>query len=263
MENKILQILKWINSIPFPWAAKHYAFFGDMNGQKLTGVSQSERWRILRVNHPRYRIPNTHEAWLKDLEFSKDGQDSKLAVRIKSFSDFLEKEGIKTVYSIGSGGGVFEYFLKKKLSHVKIIVSEPDLEAVERLRGLCLGYDDVQQFNALSVEDWRKKEWDSDTLIFIYRNEREFNDAEWRKIFINMHQARVKRVFLGLMNFLTALAYVKEKVRNFRHRFGGRELVFVGHLRNYYKFRSFWKMMYIDKEIYFSGGRGVYLRIID
>ena len=177
-------------------------------------------------------------------------------------AQLIEKEGIKTFYSIGAGGGVFEYFLKKRLPNLKIIASEHTQEGVERLRNVFLECDKVEFFDALDGVGWERIGKDPDGLVFIYRNEREFSDSQWRAMFIAMHKAEVKRVFLGLMNMFTLLAFVQEKIRNIKHRLKGEKLHFVGFLRSQSTFRSFWKGLYTDKEVLFPNCRGIYLKIL-
>lgn len=259
----MIKFLKYINSLPFPITVKHYVSFGvadpylkDVHGEQ----DAKKRWQVLRDTHPRYRIPKDRETWLKDLSVKKDGQDDKLPDRIKAMASLIEREGIKTFYSIGSGGGVFEYFLKQKLPHLKIAASEHTQEGVQRLKDVFLECDRIEFFDALNDESWKMIGNDPDGLVFIYRNEREFNDRQWRQMFIAMHKAGVKRVFLGLMNMLTFLAFIQEKIRNLRHRFRGEKLHFVGFLRSRYTFRSFWKGLYTDTEVNFPNCRGVYLK---
>ncbi|MDP2705040.1 MAG: hypothetical protein U1D31_01235 [Patescibacteria group bacterium] len=261
----MIKILKYINSLPFPVTVKHYVSFGvaDPYLENIHGEKDAvRRWQILRDKHPRYRIPKDRETWLKDLSLRKDGQDDKLPERVEALATLIEKEGIRTFYSVGSGGGVFEYFLKKRIPSLKIVASEYTQEGVERLRSVFLECDKVNFFDALNDISWVNIGADKNSIVFIYRNEREFSDKQWRQIFRAMHKAGVKRVFLGLMNMLTFLAFAQEKIRNLKHRFRGEKLNFVGFLRSRYTFRSFWKGLYTDTEIYFPNCRGIYLKRI-
>lgn len=258
--NQITRGLKYINSLPFPFTIKHYVALRHTGNPLKDGALRStESWKILRDEHPRYKIPKDRNEWLQDLSLKKDGQDSKLTERVTEFASLLKREGVKTVYSIGSGGGVFEYFLKKELPSIKIVVSEPTTDGVERLRTVFTECDRVELLNALNENDWKKIGGDPDGIVFIYRNEREFSNEDWQKMFQYMHSAGVKRVFLGLMNMLTMLSFVQEKIRNIKHRISGTPLTFVGYLRNYYTFKSFWYNMYRDQEIDFPNCRGLYL----
>ena len=194
----MIKILKYINSLPFPITVKHYVSFGvaDPYLQDVHGEEDAKkRWQVLRDTHPRYRIPRDRETWLKDLSLRKDGQDDKLPERVEALATLIEKEGIRTFYSIGAGGGVFEYFLKKRIPSLKIVASEYTQEGVERLRNVFLECDKVEFFDALNDISWGKIGEDKDGMVFIYRNEREFSDKQWRQIFRAMHKAGVKRVF--------------------------------------------------------------------
>jgi glycosyltransferase involved in cell wall biosynthesis len=179
---------------------------------------------------------------------------------VDAFAKLIESEGIQTVYSIGSGGGVFEYFLKKKVPHVKIIASEWKKAGAERLRHVFLECDEVIVFDALNPEDWKKIGADKNSIVFIYRNEHEFTDEEWHRMIRMMHEAGIMRIFLGIMYLLTIWAYVQAKARNVKKRLRGERLVFVGYLRNYAGFKRFWKGMYTDSEVPFPNCRGFYLK---
>ncbi len=263
MKKTVLKTLRYFNNFPFPFTAKHYAMLGEVSSHLKDGMLMStDSWLVLRNEHPHYRIPDDRETWLKELYYKKDGQDDKLQDRVNEFAVLLEKENIKTVYSIGSGGGIFEYFLKKRLPSIKIFASEPTQVGVDRLRKVFLECDVVEVFDALNPKDWEKIGNDPDGVVFIYRNEREFTNDNWRKMFEYMHQARVQRVFLGLMYLLTILAFTQEKIRNVKLRLRGKKVTFVGYLRNYAEFKSFWYNKYTDKEIPFPNCRGLYLTII-
>ena len=259
----MIKILKYINSLPLPITVKHYVSFGVAD-KYLNGIwgegDAKKRWQVLRERHPRYRIPKDRKTWLEELCLRKDGQDDRLTERVEALAKLIEKEGIKTFYSIGAGGGVFEYFLKKRIPNLKIVASEYTEEGVKRLRNVFLECDEVEFFDALDDKSWGKIGKDTEGVVFIYRNEPEFSDAQWRQMFAAMHKAGVKRVFLGLMNMLTFLAFIQEKIRNLKHRFKGERLHFVGFLRSQHTFRSFWRGLYTDTEVYFPNCRGIYLK---
>lgn len=262
MKEKIITSLKYLNNFPFPFTARHYASLGEVSTHLKDGVLRSkESWLVLRDEHPHYRIPEDRETWLRELYYKKDGQDDKLQDRVNQFAKLLEEEGIKTVYSIGSGGGIFEYFLKKRLPSIRIFASEPTQSGVDRLRKVFLECDDVCVFDALNQEDWNKIGKDQDGIVFIYRNEREFTNEDWKKMFEYMYKAKVKKVFLGLMYLLTLLAFVQEKIRNTKIELKGGKVTFVGYLRNYSAFKSFWYNKYTDREIVFPNCKGLYLTI--
>lgn len=261
--NQAIRALKYVNSIPFSFTIKHYVALGHTGSPlKDRALRSAESWQILRDEHPRYLIPKDREAWLQELSLKKDGQDSRLHDRVSEFAALLRREGIKTVYSIGSGGGVFEYYLKKELPSIRIVASEPTEDGAERLRAVFTECDKVEIFDALNEDDWKHIGGDQDGIVFIYRNEREFSNEDWRKMFQYIHEAKVQRVFLGLMNMLTILAFAQEKFRNTLYRIHGTPLTFVGYLRSQYTFRTFWYNMYRDREINFPNCRGLYLTII-
>ncbi len=254
-------VLKYINSMPFPVTARHFTSLGVVGGKLKDGELRSaESWQTMRDEHPYYRIAEDRETWLKELTADKDGQDAKMHDRVRAFADLIEKEGVKTVYSIGSGGGVFEYFLKKRSPHIRVVCSEWKSEGAGRLRRVFLECDEVITFDALNPNDWKKVGADKDGIVFIYRNEHEFTDAEWHKMIRMMHDAGVTRVFLGLMYLLTILAFIQAKIRNIKKRLRGEKIVFVGYLRNYSRFKRFWSGMYIAREVPFPNCRGFYLK---
>jgi hypothetical protein len=253
--------LRQLNHMPFPVTIRHYVSYGLPLQKFKDGVMRSgESWMLLRNEHPYYRIPDTREEWLRELTYKKDGQDEGLRDRVASFAALLEREGIRTVYSIGSGGGIFEYYLKKHAPHVKVIGTEYTKEGVERLRRVCTELDDVWFFDALQRESWKKLGNDKASIVFIYRNEREFSDADWKRIWESMYDANVERVFLGLMWTLTLRAWVQLRLRNLMKRLAGEKLIFTGYLRNLEGLRRFGKDKYAEKEsITFPTCTGLYL----
>ncbi|MDP3996362.1 MAG: hypothetical protein Q8P86_01560 [bacterium] len=258
--NLLIRPLKYINSLPFPVTVRHYASFGHIGRRLKDGELRSkESWQTLRDEHPRYRIPQDRETWIHELSLNKDGQDDKLQERINAFVALIEKEGIRTVYSIGAGGGVFEYYLKKRLPYIKIVASELTQMGVDRLRRVFIECDTVERFDALNAEHWKKIGSDPEGVVFIYRNEREFSDEDWRKMFRYMDEAGVQKVFLGIMYMLTVSAFVQEKIRNLKRRFRGESVTFVGYLRSHEAFRTFWEDRYNEREISFPNCRGLYL----
>lgn len=251
--------LRALNNLPFSLTIKHYVALGPLGEEVGLSLRSAEDWHILREKHPRYRIPEDREVWLRELTLKKDGQDSQLQARVDALATLIEKEGITSFYSIGSGGGVFEYFLKKRLPHLRVIVSEPTAKGVERLKKVFLEVDDILELNALSKSTWEMIAKDTQGLVFIYRNEHEFTNSEWQHMINDMHTAGVRRVYLGLMYLLTVRAFLQMKVRNLLRRLRGEHLVFAGYVRNYVAFKKFWKGKYLDQETPFPGCRGFYL----
>lgn len=256
-----MPFLKVLNQMPFPVTIRHFVSYGLPQQKFKDGVMRSgESWLTLRNEHPHYRIAETREEWLKDLHLSKDGQDAGLKERVASFAALLRREAITTVYSIGSGGGIFEYHLKKHAPEIKVIGTEWTEEGVERLRRVCIELDDVLQFDALNPENWKQFGNDPSSIVFIYRNEREFSNSQWQSIWESMYAAHVERVFLGLMWTLTFRALVQLKTRNLLKRLRGEKLTFTGYLRNLRKLQRFFKDKYTEKEsIDFTACTGLYL----
>lgn len=257
----LVTALKKLNALPFPVSMKYYVPFGLPD--VVAGRNQrwtSDDWQVLRDKHPRYRIADTREKWLADLSLDKDGQDQWLPERVASLAELLGRKNITTVYSIGSGGGVFEYFLKKRLPHLKVIGTEYTAEGSERLRRVCTELDEVWQFDALNIADWQKIGRDSHSIVFINRNEREFSDTEWQQIWNHLYSAGIKHVFLGLMWTLTARSLLQLKLRNVQKRLKGERFTFVGYIRNFEALRRFWKGKYQEEgTIPFPTCTGLYL----
>lgn len=256
----IVKKLKHLNQMPFPVTIPYYVSYGLPQQKFKDGVMRSgESWLVLRDDHPHYRIPNSREEWLKELSLNKDGQDKWLEVRVSSFADLLKREGISTVYSIGSGGGIFEYYLKKHSPEIRVIGTEWKAEGAERLARVCTELDDVWIFDALNGEHWKRVGNDPKSIVFIYRNEREFSNQQWEQIWESMYAARVERVFLGLMWTLTIRALVQLKVRNLLKRIRGQRLTLTGYLRSLEGLRRFWRGKYNEKEsINFPACTGLY-----
>ena len=74
-----------------------------------------------------------------------------------------------------------------------------------------------------------------------------------------MYEARVERVFLGLMWTLTIRALVQLGVRNLLKRLRGERLTLTGYLRSLEGLRRFSRGKYSEKEsIYFPTCTGLY-----
>jgi hypothetical protein len=258
----IAHSLKKINNMPFPLTVPYYVSYGLPSKKFKDGIMRSgESWLVLRNEHPHYRIADTREEWLSDLNDPyKDGQDTSLASRVESFATLLKREGITTVYSIGSGGGVFEYYLKKLSPELRVVGTECTEEGAQRLRRVCTELDEVRMFDALDAESWKALGRDTNSIVFIYRNEREFSDRQWQQIWDAMHEAQVERVFLGLMWTLTVWALIQLKIRNAQKRLRGEVFTLTGYLRSLTRIRLFWKGKYLEKEaIAFPTCTGLYL----
>ncbi len=258
----VINKLKQLNQIPFPVTIRHLVSYGVAGKSFKDGTMRTgESWLVLRNDHPHYRIPDTREEWLRELSLGdKDGQDKGLQDRVKSFAALLKREQITTVYSIGSGGGIFEYYLKKHSPETTVVGTECTTEGVERLRRVCTELDDVRLFDALDRESWKKLGNDPKSIVFIYRNEREFSDSQWQQIWEGMYAGHVEKVFLGLMWTLTIRAFVQLKARNLLKRIRGERLTFTGYLRSLEGLRRFWKGKYNEREfIDFPACTGIYL----
>lgn len=245
-----MQLISWlkkVNAMPFPVTIPYFVSYGlKFNKDEMR---DGDAWMRLRDEHPHYRIPETREAWLEDLKDPlKDGQDAGLLPRVDSFAELLTREGIKTVYSVGAGGGIFEYYLKTRHPEFRVIGTECTQEGTDRLRRVCTELDEVELFDALNPESWKKLGNDPTTLVFIYRNEREFSDEQWQLIWDSMYAAHVERVFLGLMWTLTARALFNLKVRNIKKRLKGEQMTLTGYLRNMNRIQLFWNGKYTLKE---------------
>lgn len=257
----VVSKLKQLNTLPFPVALKYYVPFGLSTEVSDNKHWSGEEWLVLRNQHPRYRIAETREEWLADLALDKDGQDAYLHDRVESFAQLLEREHLTTIYSIGSGGGVFEYYLKKRSPQVKVVATECTKEGVERLRRVAPELDEVRIFDALKSEDWLTIGDDPHAVVFLYRNEREFSDAQWKKMWSDMYAANIPQVFLGLMWTLTARSLLQLKIRNLRNRLAGKHLSFVGYIRNFRGLERLWKGAYrVQETIPFPTCTGLYLK---
>ena len=257
--------LRRVNAMPFPFTIPYYVSYGLPNEKFEDGVMRSgDSWMVLRDEHPHYKIAETREQWLHDLTLDKDGQDAQLKDRVESFAQLLEREHISTVFSVGAGGGIFEYYLKKHAPHIKVIGTECTVEGAERLQRVCTELDSVEVFDALNKDSWKKLGNDPSSIVFIYRNEREFSNVQWQQIWDSMFEAKVQRIFLGLMWTLTIRALVQLQIRNIKKMLRGEKLTLTGYLRSLERIKFFWRDKYILKEeIPFPTCSGLYLTRID
>lgn len=259
-EHDLIKVLKCINRIPFRVTAKIYsASPRKLNLEVL--FSSSVGWDAMYMEHPNYRISANRETWLKEMEAKKDGQDSGLRVRAKDIASLLIKKNIKNVHSIGSGGGVLEYHLKKIVPGIKITASDFAPETVKRLRGVFIECDDVVVFDALDSLAWKKVT--SDSLVLFYRIEREFSTQEWRRIFSYMHDSGVEKVLIVVPLYLTLLGYFLSVVRNARYVLSGTSLSFVGYWRSKKSFEYLFRQLYSSEEVTIGTWQSFFLERID
>lgn len=262
----IIKALKYLNSLPFPVTIKHYQTFGTHSSFfKNNSLNFPESWTVLRQSHPHYSIPETRKEWLKAVELlvTKDGQDKGLTQRAKDIYTLLKQERIKTVFSVGIGGGGLEYQLKKIDPSLKIIGSEYFLPNVKQLKKVFTECNEIILFDILKG-DWGQIQQnylkDKQGALLLYRLDAGFTNEEWQQIFKAIHRAGVENVIYLPTGFLTALSWWNRKSREIRWWLFRVPVSFAGHLRSKKCFQTFWALGYEDELLNFGGLSGFFLQ---
>jgi hypothetical protein len=256
-------VLKYINSIPFPFGMRHYFAFDTVTPDLKDGeLDSAESWDALRVAHPHFSISENREEWLCVArgEVKKDGQDGGMVARAKEVSEIISRLGITSVFSAGSGGAGMEYNIKKNLPDVRVVCSEYSPVAVELLRNVFIEADGVVQFD-MKMGDWKQVMADDPQkhLVLLYRVDIHFTDEELRKIFCDMHQAGVEHILIILCGVVTLRGVLNRLVRRLRWTLSGTHYSFAGHLRSEASFPPFWHDLYTSTPVTLIGLPGFLL----
>lgn len=263
----IKPILKYINSIPFPLTIKHYQTFGySTSFFKDKKLDSSQSWDALRTTHPQFSISSNRKEWLlaSEAQVRKDGQDGGLSKRAEDVNKLLQRENIKTLFSVGVGGAGLEYQIKKINPNINLICSEYAPTNVELLKNVFTEADEIIEYDILggNWKDVKRKYFNNDDYaVLMYRVDASFNDKEWRRIFVRLYASGVKRVIFIPSSFLTLLSIFNRKVREFKWKRSKTEVVFSGFLRTRSRFRSYWRDLYSDEQMEFGGIKGFLLTI--
>lgn len=260
------KVLKYINSIPFKFTAKHYQVFGDSSSSlKNNSLNNVESWDALRKSHPHYSIADSREKWLEAVELKvvKDGQDGGLLQRAKDVSNLLNKEKISSVFSAGVGGAGLEYQIKKQNPEIQISCSEYSEVSVGVLKKVFIESGEIILFDILKG-DWQgikdKYIKDRQSVLLMYRLDAGFTDTEWEKIFEQIHKSGIENVIYIPTNLLTMLSLWNRKSRELKWLVKREPVSFAGYNRTRKTFQSYWSNLYTEKELKFGGLSSFFLK---
>ncbi len=262
----MINLLKYINSIPFRFTMKHYQVFGDSkNHLKDNALVSVESWDELRENHSHFSVSSDRQEWLKSVELkvTKDGQDNGLIKRAGDIVSLLKKENVKSVFSTGVGGAGLEYQLKKQMPDLNIFCSEYSQKNVDTLNKVFVEAGAIVTFDIIKG-DWNvvKNTYlqNSSTALLMYRLDAGFTDAEWRNIFESMYEARVERIIYIPTTLLTAFSIFNRKKRELVWYLKNEPVSFAGFLRTKKEFEHYWEGLYEKEDYTFGGLKGFYLK---
>jgi hypothetical protein len=260
------KILKYINSIPFPFTMRHYQIFGETASKmKNNELASVESWNVLRREHPHFSVPTSREEWLyvSEANVKKDGQDSLFVERAKDAIKLLRRENVKKIFSVGVGGAGLEYQIKKNMPEVNLVCSEYSMDNVELLKKVFIESDNVVKFDVLK-DSWlevKEKYLKNNGICLIYRIDASFSDDEWFKIFKDIHSAGIEKILLIPTGMLTILSIFNRKWREIKWFFKRTPVLFSGHIRTKKQFEKFWKGFYNHEDLFLGGFKGFLLKI--
>ena len=244
---KIRDILKFLNSLPFPLTINHYFAFDDATDLLKDGrLNSSESWDALRRSHPHFSISEDRKEWIKasEVQVKKDGQDGGLVQRARDIVGIINRLGITSVFSVGVGGAGLEYQIKKMKPDLRLICSEYSPVAVNILTKVFHEADSVILFD-MKNDDWSvaTRGVDPDKqLCLLYRIDIDFTNEELRNIFDKMSVAGVCNILVVLCGRLTLRGLFNRLRQRLVWKVQGIPYSFAGHLRTTKTFPGFWQL---------------------
>lgn len=252
-------------SLPVRFTIPHYHLFNSsvkatsFKDQKL---DSPESWDMLRETEPLFSVPRTREEWVRVTEdgIRKDGQDARLKERAHFIAEFIREKGIKTLFSVGSGGAGLEYFIAQEIPELSIICSEYAPKTVEVLKSVftearCIQFD-IRHDSWSSVVS---ADAASTALCLLYRLDAQFTNAQWNDIFCRMKKDGVQHILYIPTGFLTLRSLLSRLRQRAIWRLSGKTAVFSGYLRTKKTFLSYWRRDFTCKERVIAGMTGFIL----
>lgn len=256
------------DSLPFPFTISHYHVFSNgvaKDSFKEQRLDSPESWDMLRNSDPLFTIPTSREEWVNvsELLVRKDGQDAQLKVRGREIAELLNRKGMTSLFSVGSGGAGLEYHILKNFPNLRAICSEYAPETVKLLRNVFTEAEKVIEFD-IRTKDWSVvtgREDVATTVCLMYRLDAQFTDKEWVEIFLNLARAGVQQVLYIPTSFLTVRNLLARIRTRLQWRFAGKAMVFSGHLRTKTTFHSYWKRNFVQEECVVGGMTAFWLTL--
>lgn len=254
---------RYVNNIPFPLTVRHYYPFDGLAMRLKNGQLQSaEAWDLLRAEHPHFMIPDDRDEWIKSLKTSKDGQDDRLETRAQQIVSLLKHHSISNIYSVGSGAGALEYFLKREMPEAQITASDYNPLGIERLRRVFIECK-VVQFD-MTDPDWTGMGGDDDphSGVIMYRVDPHFTNAQWRTIFRNAALSRVHNILYMPAEIMTLRWLYHHRLKNLDALLRGRKPSFTGYARNDKALPVQWYGFYTSETVTLAGMTSFWLTLI-
>jgi hypothetical protein len=246
-------LLKYVNSIPFPFMMKHYYVF-DTKGDTLKNneLNSPESWDTLRNNDPHFSISENREEWLLSSRglVRKDGQDGAMSRRAHEVVKIVDQLSLHTLFSVGVGGAGLEYQIKFLRPALKLICSEYAEGSVGLLKKVFCEADSIITFD-IKAGDWSKALQGiklTDTLVLMYRIDINFNNEEMSQIFRKMYDAKIENIFIVLCGTLTIRGIFNRLKQRFSWRLNSTRYLFAGYLRSKKSAEDFWRGLYSCEE---------------
>lgn len=220
---------------------KHYAYFGanpNMVGQSLLST---QSWDAIRVddNDTPYSIPKDRSAWIR-----KCNESAEIVKRANIIVDFLKKRKVEKVVSVGVGCASLEYHIKSLYPLSNLVCTDYTSRSIDRLKSVFTECDLIQTFDMLN-DEWNIY---GDGLYLLNRVDTEFDNNQWKHIFLKMYQANIKDIMLIATGFLTLKTFLNEYGHFLINKIRGRKISFCGYIRTKDVFRNMWRDYYKETE---------------
>ncbi len=258
--------LQYVNSLPFSITMKHYYLVHDKQiNLKDNEINSPEAWDSLRESDPHFEISEKREEWLKASEnlVKKDGQDGGLIKRSEDVVNILNRLGITSMFSVGSGGAGLEYQIKKQKPGLEVTCSEYSQVSVQRLRKVFIEANSVISFDILKG-DWKTVVKDGDDqkqLVLMYRIDINFSHGELIDIFNKMHDSGVKNILVILCGVVTAKGVYNRLKQRAIWKIKREKPSFAGYLRTKQTFINIFSHYYLYEEVSCGGLPGFILKL--
>lgn len=219
------------------FTAKHFYNLAHISKNLLN----KESLDVSRINEKSpFHIPNNRDDWIK-----KGGQNPWLPDQAKTIVDFLKKEGVKKIISIGVGGAWLEYYIKKLYPQLHLTCSDCTPKAMERLKKNFIECDVIEEFDIL------KGQWKENVFYLFYRVDTDLTKKQWKEVFSEMRRVRVKNILFIPSVLLTPKVFLRELKSYWRQKLlKNKPFSFVGYMRTKDALKELWKGDYkIKKEI--------------
>jgi len=232
---------------------KNYYYF--KNGEKPVGNSLSSEaaWAALRLDNADtpFSLPRERRLWV-----AKALKEDAIRSRAQAIVRLVTEAGFSKIYSPGCGCAFLEYNVKTLLPRLSLYCSDSCGVSVEILKKIFIEADDVRKSDIASG-GWRAE---SGALYLFHRVDQEFDDAQWRQIFLAMHQARIKHILFIPCELLGIGGLIKKKIKFSLYAARKNKPIFAGYARTKASFMALWEGLYTLKGFLpMAGLRGFFL----